>query len=470
MATTELSRARQVLLLGGLCLGPLTFGLLSTAVVPLVPMASTHYGISAATANLIVTVTLIAGTVSIPLLARLGDRYGRRHVLLLSLGLLLSGCVLAAATDNVAALLVARFLQGPGVASAPLGFAVVADLIPVRRRTFGIGIVSAAASVGGGFGAPMGGLIVAGTGSIQAVFWVLTGIALAAFLATWLTVPATRSATSGDGDVVGGALLTMALVGILVALAEGGSWGWGSPATLAFAGVGLVSGGLWIAQGYLAAHPLVDMRVFLSWPVLSTNVGAIALGVGQLSMLLSFVAISQRDPASGYGLGLGILAATLIIVPCSLVQAASSALLPRVASRIGLRRSLMGGSIVAGLSLVLLAVWNDNAWALVIGSCLCTAGTGASMSASPAYIVTVVVPPERGVATGMNFICRTIGQALGTAIVAATATAATPPGSAVPGLGGYQVALVLAAVASLGSAALIGYARRRTPAAAGTLL
>jgi len=151
-ADTPWTTPRLLLFVGGLTLGPLTYAVLTTSVIPLVPKLSAHYGVSQASASLIVIVALVAGTVATPLLGRLGDLYGKRRMLLVVLSLLFSGCLLAAVTDSFALLLVARLLQGPGCAAVPLGFAVIADTVPGARLNFSLGLLSASTSIGAGLG------------------------------------------------------------------------------------------------------------------------------------------------------------------------------------------------------------------------------------------------------------------------------------------------------------------------------
>ncbi|TAK68250.1 MAG: MFS transporter [Actinomycetota bacterium] len=455
-ADTPWTTPRLLLFVGGLTLGPLTYAVLTTSVIPLVPKLSAHYGVSQASASLIVIVALVAGTVATPLLGRLGDLYGKRRMLLVVLSLLFSGCLLAAVTDSFALLLVARLLQGPGCAAVPLGFAVIADTVPGARLNFSLGLLSASTSIGAGLGFFFGGAVGALTDSTQVMFGILAAVAALALLVTRRIVASAPPAGTGRIDLVGSGLLVVGLTGCLVALSEGGSWGWSSGTTLLVAGIGLGSLGAWAIHGWFARNPLVDTKVFFSRSICVGSVPMLALGLGQYTVLLVVVVIGQTDPAvAGYGLGLSTFAASTLLLPCIVVQAATSTSMTLLARRIGLLATLVLGALIATGGFVLLSVWNNVALALAIGASVVSLGFGLLVSASPAYVVRTVALSERGVAAGMNFICRTAGQALGTATVAAAVTMATPAGTAIPGLGGYAVALRIAAGASLTAAVVL---------------
>ncbi len=451
----ERSRLRLLLFLGGLALGPLTFATLTTSVIPLVGELSGHYGVSQATASLIVIVALIAGAVATPLLGRLADLHGKRRMLLVTLSLLLAGCALAAVTDSFGLLLVARVLQGTGCAAIPLGYAVIADTVPASRRNFSLGLLSATSTAGGGLGFVFGGSMVAWTGSVQSMFAVLALVAAAALVATARLVAPSKIRASGRMDLVGATLLAVGLTGCLVALSEGGAWGWNAPATMLFASVGIVGIAAWTVHGRRARDPLVDTRMFFSRRMVVGSVSMLALGSGAYTLMLCVVVIAQADPAvAGYGLGLGSIAAPALLIPSCVAQVAMAMSLSPVARRLGLRGALVLGAVITAAGLLAVASLHNSIAVLVVLTVVCSIGFGLLASASPAYVVSMVGQTERGVAAGMNFICRTAGQALGTATVAAAVTVATPLGSAVPALAGYTTALQIGAGLALVAAAV----------------
>ncbi len=474
--TVEQSRSggsvRLFALLFGLSLGPLTYALLTTAVIPVIPQLSAHYDVLPGTANLVVTVALIAGAVATPLLGRLGDLFGRRQMLLLSLVLLLAGCLLAAVSTSFPMLLVARFLQGPGCASVPLGLAVIADLVPPRRLNYGIGVASVTYAVGAGAGFILGGVVATLTDDVHAVFWVLTAAAAVALVVSWKITPVSPPKPTAKVDLLGGVLLTVGLTGSLLALAEGGHWGWTSATTVVCTVGGVACLALWIVHGFRAADPLVDMHVFFSRPVLVTNVATLLLGAAQFVIMLSIVVVGRADPATaGYGLGLAVLPASLLLLPPTIAQASGSAFLPAFVRRFSLYTALVVGSALSGAGLLLVSVANRTMVGLLLAAAVSCVGFGFAVTASPAYVVSVVEPSQRGITTGMNFICRTGGQAIGTAGIAALITATTPLGSSTPSILAYEIALRVVGVGGLLSAVLLLVARpdrpRRVAPAAG---
>ncbi|TAK70221.1 MAG: MFS transporter [Actinomycetota bacterium] len=455
MTTTRHTDAPFVLALCGLVLGPLNFSLLTTAMLPLVPQVSEQYGVSVGTANLVLTAALLAGAVATPVLGRLGDLVGKRQMLLVSLASTFVGCALAAATDSFAVLLVARLLQGPGCAAIPLGIAVAADIAPPGRTRFAISFVTVSLSLGASGGLLLGGGITELTGRIQPVFWVLAALALLALLVTFWSVPAAPPMATGRLDVTGSVLLTLGLGGLLLTLSQGGTWGWSAWPTLVSAAVGIGGLAAWILHGFATPDAIVDMPVFFSRQVLAANLGSICLGICQFTLLLSVVVIAQTDPAvAGYGLGLGVFAASLLLLPGVLGQMSGSVLVGRLGRRYRTTALVRVSLIASGIGLLVTSWWNSTVLALIVAGGLCTAIFGFAITAFAVHVVAISDPSQRGITAGMNFICRMTGQAIGTAGTAAVIAIATPAGAVVPPLSAYETALRIVGVVALLSSLL----------------
>lgn len=126
---------KPALVLGFLALAGVVFAMLQSLVAPALPVIAHELNASTADISWLVTAYLLAAAVSTPIAGRLGDMFGKRRVLLIVLGLLAAGTLVAALAGNLAVLIAGRVLQGAGGAVLPLAFGIVRDeLLHLRRR------------------------------------------------------------------------------------------------------------------------------------------------------------------------------------------------------------------------------------------------------------------------------------------------------------------------------------------------
>lgn len=119
--TVAPSRASTIVAV--LALSGIVVSLMQTLIIPLIPQLPTLLGASPSDATWAITATLLAGAVATPVMGRLGDMYGKRRMLLLSLVLLVAGSAVAALSDTLTPLVVGRALQGLAAGVIPLGSA-----------------------------------------------------------------------------------------------------------------------------------------------------------------------------------------------------------------------------------------------------------------------------------------------------------------------------------------------------------
>ncbi|MBX6766844.1 MAG: MFS transporter, partial [Actinomadura rubrobrunea] len=174
------SAPRRGLLVFALALATSTGTLQQSAVIPLLPRLEQSLHASVSAVSWVLTVSLLCGAVATPLFGRLGDMYGRRRMLLVSLGLLVAGSVVGALSASIATLMVARVLQGLSGAILPLAVGAVRDLLPRDKAATGIGVLSATMGIGAGVGMIFSGLIAEYTTGYRVVFWVIAALAAAA--------------------------------------------------------------------------------------------------------------------------------------------------------------------------------------------------------------------------------------------------------------------------------------------------
>jgi MFS family permease len=220
--------ARPGLILTALVLAMLAFTVVQTSVVPILPTLASAYHLTTATVAWVMTANLLAAAVLTPLLGRMGDLYGRKWVLVLSVGGLVLGSALAFSVHSWTVLLVARVLQGLGGGILPLAIAVIRDELPREKVTGAVSLVSASLGVGSGIGMVATGWVMEHW-TYQTVFLmglILGAVALLAVLVAIRHDPVEDR--NGSMDPLGTTLLAVWLSALLLALSEGETWGWGS--------------------------------------------------------------------------------------------------------------------------------------------------------------------------------------------------------------------------------------------------
>lgn len=152
----------QSLSIGGvfvLGLGALDFGLEQSLVLPALPVLADHYSASLIAIAWLVTGFGLAWIVAVPLFGRLGDLYGKRLMLLVSLGAFAVGSLVCALTESITLAVAGRIVQGLGAAVGPLTYAIARDTVsPEHPRA--IGAVVGAATAGGAVGFLLSGFVV----------------------------------------------------------------------------------------------------------------------------------------------------------------------------------------------------------------------------------------------------------------------------------------------------------------------
>jgi len=175
--------------------------------------------------------------------AALGDRFGRRNLYALGLGVFTAASVLCALAPGVGWLIAARAAQGVGAALVmPLGLALLSAAFPPERRGAAIGIFSAVTGVSVALGPLVGGAVVEGL-AWEWIFWLNVPIGLATIPLVLTRMRESRGPDTGL-DIPGLALITAGALGIVWGLVRGNSAGWGSLEVLAAlaAGTLLVAG------------------------------------------------------------------------------------------------------------------------------------------------------------------------------------------------------------------------------------
>lgn len=210
-------------------LAGLAFSLAQTMLIPALADIKERLGTDATGVAWTLTGYLLAAAVATPVFGRLGDMFGKRRMLVISLGFFAAGSVVSALGDTLAVVVAGRLLQGLGGGIFPLCFGIIRDEFPREKVASSIGLISAILGIGGGAGLILGGVL-ADSFSYHALFWVGAAMALVALVAAQLLIPESPVRTPGRVDVRGALVLAIGLTGPLLAISQARSWGWATRA------------------------------------------------------------------------------------------------------------------------------------------------------------------------------------------------------------------------------------------------
>ncbi|MFE6868270.1 MFS transporter [Kitasatospora sp. NPDC057692] len=467
--TTAAEKQSSARVLPALILAMLSFSVVQTAVVPILPSLARELSVSGSSITWLMTANLLSAAVLTPLLGRFGDLRGRKPMLLISLAGLVAGSALAVSTHSFTWLVVARVLQGAGGGVLPLAISIVRDELPKQKVTGGVAAISASMGVGSGLGLVATGLLLEHW-SYKSIFWMGLVFGLIAVALVALRVP-TDPVTDKDGgaDPLGALTLAAWLSALLVAVSQGNHWGWTSTRTLGLFAVAAVVALIWGVIEVKVAHPLVDMAMMSRPAVAFTNLAGLLIGFG---MYGSFMVISNfaqtPEKLAHYGFTATVLHAGVMLLPSALGSMVAAPLGALLIARRGPRPPLVLGGVLGAVSMAYLALRHSHEGDIYLSSAIFGLGIGLAFSAMPAYINGAVPVEQSGIANGMNAVLRTVGGAIGTAVMAAILTGDTmklPIPVSLPTLDAYRHAFWTAAVVCVVAGAVPFLIRTVKPAA-----
>ncbi|MFF1304668.1 MFS transporter [Streptomyces sp. NPDC058307] len=452
-----------------LALAGIVVSLMQTLVIPIVPELPKLLHAEASDTAWAVTATLLAASVATPVVGRLGDMFGKRRMLLLSIVLLVSGSVVCGLADSLVPMIIGRALQGLAAAVVPLGISVMRDALPADRLAGSTALMSASLGVGGALGLPAAAFI-ADNWNWHILFWVSATLGVVAFVLVLLIAPESKVRAGGRFDLVGSLGLSAGLVSLLLTVSKGGDWGWTSGTTLglgAAAVVILLAWGWWELR---SPQPLVDLRTTAKPQVLFTNLASIALGFSMFAMSLVLPQLLQLPEQTGYGLGRSMLTVGLVLAPQGLVMMAMSAVSAALTKAKGPKITLLTGTLIVAAGYGLNIVLMSEVWHLVLVSCVIGAGIGFTYGALPALIMGAVDPTQTGAANSLNTLMRSLGTSFASAVAGVILAQMTTDfgGSALPSENGFKVVMAIGAGAALlafAVATFIPRQRRTSPQA-----
>jgi EmrB/QacA subfamily drug resistance transporter len=389
--------------------------------------------------------------------AALGDRFGRRLVFSIGLGIFTLASAAAALAPSIGALDAARAVQGLGGAIVlPLTLTILSAGVPANRRGVFLGAWGGISGLAVAFGPLVGGAVVSGI-SWHWIFWLNVPLGLVLMPLALLRLDETKG-PFGRVDLPGLGLASAGLFGIVWGLVRGNSVGWGSPEIVGALVAGFVAIAAFVMWELRAEHPMLPMRFFRNRTFTLANIASMLMSFGMFGSIFLLAQFFQT--VQGYsplGSGLRILPWTAMPMIVAPIAGALSDRIP--AHRIigtGLALQAVGLAWIAAVSTPTTPYID-----LVAPFALSGIGMGLFFAPIANLILSSVRGEEEGQASGANNAVRELGGVFGVAILASVFSHYGGYTSGTSFVNGMTPAVYVgAAVVALGSLAVFAVKRR----------
>lgn len=358
---------------------------------------------------------LITSTVTVPVWGKLSDLYGRRLFYQLGIAVFLLGSILSGMSTTMTQLIAFRAIQGLGAgALIPLGMTIIGDIYTLHERARMQALFSGVWGFSSVIGPVAGGFITDQL-SWRWVFYINIPVGLAAALIMGLALKEPRRHERPAIDYAGAAVLMIAITLLMLALVEGGA----SVATLTsprnlllFAGASLLTA-LFVWIELRARDPIVPFKLFRNRVVLVSIIAGFMAGVAMFGAI-TFVPLFAQG-----ALGSTATEAGSLLTPLMLSWVGLSVIGGRLLLRVGYKPTSIVGFILLTAGLALLANFNRDTrriW-LYLDLVMVGAGLGLTMLTLLIAVQQAVPRAQLGIATSLNQFSRSIGGAVGVAVM-----------------------------------------------------
>lgn len=421
-APSALTHRQILVILSGLLLGMLLAALDQTIVST--AMRTIADRLNGQTAQAWVTTAyLITATITTPLYGKLSDMYGRKPFYLFAIGIFVLGSVLCGTSQSIYELAGWRAVQGVGAGGLmSLAFAIVGDLVPPRERgryqAYFMSVFATSSVLGPVLGGALAGQTrLLGLDGWRWIFFVNVPIGMLALVVVSQKLRLPNRRSDHRIDYLGAALLTVAIVPVLLVAEKGREWGWSSTLSLGMLVLAAASLAGFVAwERRMGEEAILPLRVFSSRVFSLTSVVSVLVGAamfGGIVVLPLYLQIVRGSSPTVAGLQLLPLMAGII---------GASATSGKVMSRTGKYKKLpvIGTALmfVAMLAFSTLSL-DTPIWRLMVFMVVMGMGLGLCMQTLVISVQNALPPKDMGVATSSVTFFRSMGGTLGAAVALA---------------------------------------------------
>ena len=391
---------------------------------PSLPMVMSDFGLGEeqySLASWIVTVYLVVGAVSIPVFGKLGDIYGKKKMLVITMSIYSVMVTLTGfsrdISDSIYVMIAFRALQGIAMAMFPLAFAIIRDEFPPDRIAIAQGVISAMFGVGTAIGFVAGGYVT----DVLGWQWTYHTVAPFAFIMTVLVYFKVRESPirmRAKVDYVGATLLGATLVTFLIGITEtstridGVLRGWTDSLVLVLLAASAVFFVLLVMWLPKAKDPLIRPSLMRVWNLALMSVIAFLIGFAL------FATIQTIAGLAGLSFKMDAVEIGMLLLPTSAVTLVLGPTVGLLVRKYGPKWPLTFGMILAIVGFIILYFNHYTKLDVMLGAAVMGAGQAFAMVSSINLVITSTPIQETGISTGVNTIIRTSGSVVGPAVSA----------------------------------------------------
>jgi MFS family permease len=450
-------------LIGYLFLVELTSGVLQGYYVPLISDLVKYLGIRDADFNWFEAAQLLLSALVVPILAKLGDMYGHKRILLISTLLTAAASWALVLADNFTTFLIAWALQGFYVVWLPLEVALIFDrgrktgtAASATRKAAAFLVV--ALEAGAIVGALLGGRVLGWFGgNVPLTLSIPAIVVTLVFFAILFGVPESTPVAGRSLDFVGFTILTIGLLLItsgLTFLRINGLGAWWVYLIIAAGVLVFIPFGFYELK---QEDPAIDLRVLRQpnmWPVQLT---AGLIGISLLGAQAPLSTYAGTDPSHGYGLGLDSGDRSTLIGVYLISMIIGALLFPLVSRWASPRIALIIAAFLVAIGYLLFLPFHLEVWQVFLNMFIAGIGAGALVGALPAAAAAAAPQGQTGIAAGLTNTTKTIGGSFASAVfgIVLAMGVMTSVSSTASSLSGYMTVWTICGVGALAAAVLL---------------
>jgi len=362
----------------------------------------------------VVTIYLLASTVTVPIYGKLSDMYGRKPLLLTGVSLFLIGSVLAGLSQNVAQLIIFRGIQGLGAGALfPIALATIGDLYSAKERGRYQGLFGAVFGIASLVGPALGGWLT-DTFSWHLIFYVNLPIGLISIAIILLELPTIKGRANQKIDFLGALVFAAGIIPVLIGLTNVQTNAFATPEVAGLISLGLALLGLFLFIEAKVEEPIIPLELFRNRTFAAAAAASFFASFGFFASIIFLpryfqAVLGETATNSGY--------ATL---PLLLGVIISSVAAGQIVARRGRYKTLILGAIllVAAASVLLTNIKADtDPWVLRLWMFLAGLGIGPTLSVFTIVVQNAVPFKFLGAATSNLTFFRQVGGSVGLALV-----------------------------------------------------